>query len=264
VSSPGRPDLRAHCADCAALCCVVPAFVASADFAIDKPAGVPCTHLETTDFGYTIHGELRERGFPGCTVYDCFGAGQRVVQEHFGGREWRSDPDTGEQMFGTFEVVERLHELLWYLADALDRPAAGPLRDELTGLREAVEAAADDPVDVDVVTFQLRADPLLGEVSALVRRGSDGPALRRTDLAGRDLRGDGLVAADLRGALLIGADLRGVDLTDADVLGADLRGCAVGGADLASTLFVTQFQVNATRGDATTALPAWLDRPSHW
>ena len=264
MSTPDRSDLRAHCADCAGLCCVVPAFVASADFAIDKPAEVPCPNLATSDFGCTIHGELRERGFPGCTVYDCFGAGQRVVQDHFGGREWRTDPETRAQMFATFEVVERLHELLWYLTDALDRPAAAPLQDELVGLRATVEMAAEHPVDVDVATLQLRADPLLGEVSALVRRGSDGRALRRTDLAGRDLRGEHLVAADLRGALLIGADLRGADLTDADVLGADLRGAAAGGADLTATLFLTQFQVNAARGDLTTALPAWLDRPSHW
>jgi uncharacterized protein YjbI with pentapeptide repeats len=117
---------------------------------------------------------------------------------------------------------------------------------------------------VDVVTLQLRADPLLGEVSALVRRGSGGQHLRRRDLAGRDLRDEYLVAADLRGAVLIGADLRGVDLADADVLGADLRGADVRRADLTATLFLTQLQVNAARGDASTLLPAWLDRPSHW
>ncbi len=38
----GRHDLRADCGRCAGLCCVAPAFTASADFAIDKPAGQPC------------------------------------------------------------------------------------------------------------------------------------------------------------------------------------------------------------------------------
>ena len=73
-----------------------------------------------------------------------------------------------------------------------------------------------------------------------------------------------LVAADLRGAVLIGADLRGLDLADADLLGADLRGADVSDADLTTALFLTQFQVNAARGDARTVLPDWLDRPSHW
>ena len=167
-------------------------------------------------------------------------------------------------MFTTFEVVERLHEVLWYLADAADRPAARPVRGEVDGLREAIEAAADSPRFADVVALQLRADPLLGEVSALVRAGAHGQDLRREDLAGRDLRSERLVAADLRGAVLIGTDLRGVDLADADLLGADLRGADVSDADLTTALFLTQFQVNAARGDARTVLPDWLDRPSHW
>ena len=259
-----RSDLRADCAACAGLCCVVPAFTASSDFAIDKPSGVPCPNLATDDFGCTIHGELRERGFPGCTVYDCFGAGQRVVQEHFDGRTWRTSPEIRSDMFASFEVVERLHELLWYLQDAASRRAARPVHAEVAGLREAVESAAADPLRADVVTLQLRADPLLGEVSRLVRAGADGRDLRRRDLAGQDLRSVGLEAADLRGAVLIGADVRDADLADADLLGADLRGADVRGSDLATALFLTRFQVNAARGDARTLLPDWVDRPAHW
>jgi len=67
---------------------VAPAFSASSDFAIDKPAGEPCPNL-TTDFRCGIHTTLRERGFPGCVVYDCFGAGQKVARVTFGGQDWR-------------------------------------------------------------------------------------------------------------------------------------------------------------------------------
>ncbi len=264
MSTPDRSELRAHCADCAGLCCVVPAFTASADFAIDKPSGVPCLNLATEHFGCTIHSSLRERGFPGCTVYDCFGAGQRVVQQHFGGRDWRTTPEIRQEMFATFEIVERLHELLWYLADAAGRSPARRLHPEVASLRESVEAAVASPHDAEVVTLQLRADPLLGEVSALVRAGAGGQDLRRHDLAGSDLRAEPLAAADLRGSVLIGADLRGADLGDADVLGADLRGARVSGADLGSALFLTQFQVNAAHGDKATVLPDALDRPGHW
>ena len=91
-------------------------------------------------------------------------------------------------MFAAFEVVERLHELLWYLQDALARRAVAPLRDELEGLRDVVEAACPSPVPDDVAPLQLRADGLLGEVSGLVRRGTGAPDLRGEDLAGRDLR----------------------------------------------------------------------------
>jgi len=45
----------------------------------DKPAGRPCPNLGA-DFGWGIHDSLRKRGFPGCAVFDCFGAGQQVIQ----------------------------------------------------------------------------------------------------------------------------------------------------------------------------------------
>ena len=70
-------ELQADCRRCLVLCRVGPGFAASADFALDKPAGGPCVHLHA-DARCGIHGELPERGFPGCVAYDCFGAGQHV------------------------------------------------------------------------------------------------------------------------------------------------------------------------------------------
>ena len=69
--APGgdRLSLRADCERCFALCCVGPAFSASADFAISKPAGQPCPNLHP-DFRCSIHDRLRPRGFGGCTAYD--------------------------------------------------------------------------------------------------------------------------------------------------------------------------------------------------
>lgn len=100
----GSLDLAADCARSFALCCVVPAFSRSADFAIDKPARSARPNL-ATDFGCGIHSELRPRGFAGCTTYDCFGAGQQVAQVTFGGRDWRESPTTAAQMFAAFPVM---------------------------------------------------------------------------------------------------------------------------------------------------------------
>ncbi|NUT37248.1 MAG: pentapeptide repeat-containing protein, partial [Hamadaea sp.] len=55
------------------------------------------------------------------------------------------------------------------------------------------------------------------------------------------------------------ADLRGADL-----IGADMRGARLGGAVLTGALFLTQSQLDAARGDATTRLPEWARRPAHW
>ncbi|MGK5173539.1 pentapeptide repeat-containing protein, partial [Geodermatophilus sp. CPCC 205761] len=142
-----RARLRADCAACAGLCCVLPAFTASADFAVDKPAGQPCLHLQP-DSRCGIHAQLRERGFPGCAVFDCFGAGQQTVQVTFGGRGPRDDPAVAAAMATAFGVQRQLHELLWYLAEALALPAAAPLRGALLAARDRTErptgAGADE------------------------------------------------------------------------------------------------------------------------
>ena len=125
-----RRNLQADCGSCFGLCCVALPFAASADFAIDKDAGQPCPNLRT-DFRCGIHTDLRHEGFSGCTVFDCFGAGQKVSQVTFGGRDWRQAPGTARQMFDVFPVMRQLHELLWYLTEALTLPAARPVHADL-------------------------------------------------------------------------------------------------------------------------------------
>jgi uncharacterized protein YjbI with pentapeptide repeats len=268
---PGRPDLRADCARCFGLCCVVPAFSVSADFAIDKAAGQPCPHLGP-GFGCGIHRQLRQRGFPGCAAYDCFGAGQKVAQVTFGGQDWRQAPHTARQMFAAFTVMRQLHELLWYLTEALALPAARPLYGELRRALEQTERLSgsrpDALVALDVDSGRRHANALLVRASELARAGLGPPGSRAdhrgADLTGADLSGASLRGASLRGARLIGADLAGADLTGADLTGADLRAADLSGADLAGAIFLTQSQLDAARGDAGTALPASLARPAHW
>jgi len=262
-------DLRADCSRCVGLCCVALPFGASADFAIDKAAGEPCPNLEA-DFRCRIHDRLRDEGFRGCGVFDCFGAGQKVSQETFGGRSWREDRGLARQMFAVFPVMRQLHELLWYLGEALSLTQATPVREDLERLRGEVEDATHDgpgPLATrDVAALRARAQPLLARVSDLGRAEAPGPRADRSgaDLVGARLRGADLRGANLRGALLVAADLGGADLRVADLLGADLRDADLSGADLTGALFLTQSQVDAARGDRATLLPARLTRPAHW
>lgn len=268
---PDRPDLRADCERCFGLCCVVPAFSVSADFAIDKAAGQPCPHLGP-DFRCGIHRQLRSRGFPGCAVYDCFGAGQKVAQVTFCGRDWRQAPHTARQMFDVFTVMRQLHELLWYLAEALTLPAARPLRGELRRALAETErltgSGADALAALDVAAHRRRVNALLLRASELARASGRPPGARAdhrgADLAGADLSRARLRGASLRGARLVGADLRGADLAGADLTAADLRGADLGGADLTGAIFLVQAQLDAAHGDAGTRLPPSLTRPAHW
>jgi len=264
-----RSSLRADCERCAGLCCVAPAFFTSADFAIDKAAGQPCPNLRA-DFGCSIHDQLRHRGFGGCAVYDCLGAGQKVTQVTFGGQDWRQAPGIAARMFSVFTIMRQLHELLWYLSEALTLPPARPLHGALASALEETErlthGSPEALAELDVTAHRRDVNTLLLRTSELVRAGvRRGEAdLRGADLIGKDLSGADLSGASLRGALLIGTDLRGADLRTADFTGADLRGADLSGADLTGSIFLTQAQLEASKGDPGTRLPASLARPAHW
>jgi uncharacterized protein YjbI with pentapeptide repeats len=256
-------DLTADCTRCFGLCCAAPAFARSADFAIDKPAGHACPNLRQ-DFRCGIHHRLRQEGFAGCVAYDCFGAGQKVSQVTFGGRNWRRDPRSAQPMFAAFAVMRQLHELLWYLTQALALRPSAQLRDALAETERLTRGDPSTLAGLDVAAHWREMDALLRRTSELVRAAWRGPEYRGADLVGKDLRHADLRGANLRGAYLIGADLRGADLRMADLIGADLRGANLGGADLTRSIFLTQPQVDAARGDPGTKLPAPLTRPAHW
>jgi hypothetical protein len=243
---------------------VAPAFSASADFAIDKPAGQPCPNL-SAGFRCGIHDRLRERGFPGCVAYDCFGAGQQVAQVTYGGRDWRGAPDLAPRMFAVFGVMRQLHELLWYLTEALrlapERPLSGELRAALDRTGWLTGQPPEALLALDPAEHRSAVNVLLKRTSELVRE-PKGAELAGRDLIGRrltDLRG-----ANLRGAYLIGADLRGADLRLADLTGTDLRGSDLTGADLTGSIFLTQAQLDTAKGGASTRLPPSLTHPARW
>jgi uncharacterized protein YjbI with pentapeptide repeats len=268
--APGadRPSLRADCESCFALCCVVPAFSASADFAINKPAGAPCPNLQP-DLRCGIHARLRAEGFRGCTVYDCFGAGQKVSQVTFGGQDWRSAPRTANEMFEVFPIMRDLHELLWYLSEAVTLPVAGSLHAELSRALEVTERLTvqgpDALLELDVAAHRQDVNGLLLAASEQARAGVRHKRDHRgDDLIAADLKDADLRGASLRGAYLIGADLRGADLRGADVIGADFRGADLRGADLTGTIFLIQSQLDAAKGDSATRLGPSFTRPAHW
>jgi Uncharacterized low-complexity proteins len=275
---PDRKHLQGDCTSCFGLCCVALPFAASADFAIDKNSGQPCRNLQE-DFRCGIHNKLRQQGFRGCTVYDCFGAGQKLSQFTFGGRNWREAPQTAKQIFEVFPAMWHLHELLWYLIEAAEHQAARSIRHELqTALEETEHLTclnADALLELDVAAHRATVNTLLLKTSELVR--AEAPSVkanarsrgkkiigRGADLMGAKLQNADLRGANLRGAFLIAADLRGADLRFADLIGADMRDTDLSGADLSESLFLTQVQLQAAKGNADTKLPPSLNRPAHW
>lgn len=264
-----RARLRPDCRNCFALCCTALGFQASPDFAITKPPGQPCPHL-LDDFGCGIHDRLLPEGFAGCIAYDCMGAGQRVAQHSYRGRDWRQHPELADGMFVALQVMEELHLLLWYLADAamvaVDQTTRAAVAD-LTRTTEAL-ASVDGPdlVRLSIDTHRHTVEATLRLVSAQARARYPGPTAdhRGADLTGADLAGADLVGADLSGTTLLRADLHGADLRGADLMGTRLTGADVTGANLAGSVYGTQMQLHLARGDGRTVLPTQLRRPSHW
>ncbi|WP_309615350.1 pentapeptide repeat-containing protein [Salinibacterium sp.] len=180
-------------------------------------------------------------------------------------------------MFSTFPIVRRLHELLWYLDQAVTLVDGDADRAPLVSQFERVVALSNLPPDqlkdVDIDAEFDRARPLLIEASRIAR--GIGDAIGQTTRGGRilgpgsDLMGSKLAQIDLsgqtlRGSLLIGADLQSARLNQCDLLGVDMRDANLAGADLDGAIYLTQMQVNSARGDDSTVLPDGFSRPSHW
>jgi uncharacterized protein YjbI with pentapeptide repeats len=264
-----RVSLVPDCGSCFGLCCVALPFAKSQDFARDKSAGTPCHNLQD-DFGCGIHTRLRDEGYRGCTVFDCFGAGQKISQVTFEGVSWRERPENARAMGEVFPVMRQLHELLRYLSEVLELRRAEPVhrdaRRALDDIERLTRAGADELLAVDVSAVRGEVNKLLLTASDLVRAQVPGRKKnhRGADLVGARLRDADLRGAALRGTLLIAADLTGADLRWADLIGADLRDARLGGADLTGSIFLTQAQLNAAHGDRATTLPPGLTRPAHW
>jgi len=277
LSDKSRSNLRADCKKCFGLCCVSLYFSASEGFPIDKDAGEPCINLQP-DFRCCVHKSLKERNLKGCITFDCFGAGQKVAQISFGGNDWRKVPESSKQMFEVFLIMRQLHELLWYLTEALmlqpARPIHGALSSMLNETERLTHLSPDSLTELDVAVHRATVNTLLLKTSERVRaearRGQKAHSGRQknfsrgADLIAADLRRINLIGANLRGAYLIAANLRGTDLSGTDLIGADFRDADIRGADLTKSIFLTQAQLNAAKGDTSTKLPSSLTHPTHW
>ena len=263
-------NLRADCENCFGLCCVALPYAKSADFPFDKNGGTPCRNLQS-NYLCGIHKDLRNKGFRGCSAYECFGAGQKVSQVTYKGKDWRTNKDIAQEMFDVYPIMQQLHEMLWYLNEALEIEAAKSIHKEVRlSIEETEDLTSKSPefiLSIDVAEHRGKVNKLLIRTSELVRAQvtkKQKNTRRGMEYLGAKLRGADLKGENLRGALLIAADLRNADLRWSDVIGADFRDADISGANLTGTIFLTQAQVNAAKGNKLTKLPPALIMPAHW
>ncbi|WP_026907732.1 pentapeptide repeat-containing protein [Paucisalibacillus globulus] len=262
--------LKSDCKNCFALCCVALPYAKSADFPFDKDDGEPCRNLCSNN-QCSIHNKLRSEGFRGCVSYECFGAGQHVSQVIFEGQDWRDNPEQSKIMFTVFPLVQQLYEMLWYISQALSLKETISLHPDLQLVYENTLAftkkTPDEIINLDIASHRSIVNDLLLKTSELFRKDfihNGTNSKKGKDCIGARLKGTHLQGRNFRGLLLIAADLRNADLRKVDFIGADLRDADISGADLTDCLFLTQSQVNSTKGNVHTRLPSYLIKPKHW
>lgn len=273
----GYDNLQANCEKCFGLCCVALYFSAAEGFPVNKDAGKPCINLKD-DFRCSVHTKLVTKGLKGCIAYDCLGAGQKVAQFTYERHNWMTNKEISEEMFEVFVIMRQLHEMLWYLTEANEIQPEQDIKGKIISKIEEIETlthlGASSILKLDLVKTRVGVNSLLLQTSELVRRKALNNRtasfkFKKTfgggyDLIGKDLRKQNLKGANLSGAFIIAANLNGVDLSFADLLGADLRDTNLCGANLSKSIYLTQAQVNAAKGDINTKLPMPIVRPMHW
>lgn len=251
--------LSIDCEKCCGLCCVALYCMKTDGFPADKVAGKPCQNL-LTDFRCAIHSELTEKKMKGCLAYDCFGAGQKVTQKIYEGKDWGVEPDCKEQMFEVFHSVVQLHQMLWYLVEASKVLTAETLQLEIGRLirqnEEMTQLPPDRMISLDIERYREKVNAILKSTRIDTQK--------KVDYIGKNFKGANLDGKDLSMTLLIAANLEGCSLRGTHFLGADMRDANIRNADLSESLFLTQMQMNAAKGNHQTKLPAHLNYPLSW
>lgn len=261
-------SLKIDCKKCSGLCCTALYFSKTEGFPNDKPAGKPCTNL-MSDYGCAVHNKLMQYNLKGCMAFDCLGAGQKVTSDIYGRVSWKNQPERAEEIFRVFLAVWQLHQMVWYLAEAAAIVPAEELADQITALiGEYQNMTALSPIEIlqiDIEEYRTRVNKILKKAGELVVQSvAPGKTDKRSDNMGRNFKKANLNGRDFSMSLLIAANLEGCSLYGTNFLGADMRDTNIQNADLRESIFLTQAQVNAARGNEHTKLPDTLSRPIAW
>jgi uncharacterized protein YjbI with pentapeptide repeats len=264
--------LKSDCSNCFGLCCVALPYAKSADFPFNKDGGDPCRNL-CVDNRCNIHNQLREKGFRGCVSYECFGAGQHVSQTIYGGGDWRNNSGHAIEMFEVYPLVQQLHEMLWYLNQALRLKETQSYYPSLQNIYEETlkltKKAPEEILKLDIGAHRSKVNILLLKTSEVyredqIKKNKNKKIKKGSDYLGANLKGADLQGISFRGALMIAANLSHADLRKADFIGADLRDADLSNANLTGAIFLTQSQLNSAKGNIHTKIPDLLDKPAHW
>lgn len=261
--------MQIDCGACSGICCAALYYAKSEGFPCDKAPGEACRYL-AKDFKCQIHDALGKKHLKGCMAYDCFGAGQFVMETFYKNTNWRKNPAIKDQLFETFLKVEQLFQMKNYLLQTAAMAPASALRGEVEGLLKENEALTlKAPTLSGYEAIEAHRD----EVNKCIQKAADAVhyALHQKprkitpgQYLGKNFKCADLTGKDFTVSLLIAANLEGCKLVGANFLGADMRDTNIKNTDLSESLYLSQGQINAAKGNRATKLPSWLNRPISW
>lgn len=255
--------LKINCEKCSGLCCVALYCMKIDGFPANKETGVPCQYLRP-DFHCDIHAKLGSKNMRGCLAYDCFGAGQKVTQNLFPKVDWKNNPDHANEIFQVFQIIFQLHQMEWYLLEALSLTDDAHLKSDIKSFISENERLTSLPLDeilhLNIESYRLDVNKILKQLSSMISCNEK----NGKDYLGQNFKHANLNHRDFSMALLIAADFEGCSLLGANFLGADMRDANIKNTDLSSSVFLTQMQINSAKGNANTKLPYRILRPISW
>lgn len=257
-------ELTIDCKKCSGLCCVA-LFCSKMDgFPEDKQADVPCKYLQT-DFKCEIHTQLSKKNMKGCLTYECFGAGQKVTQLYSSEGNWSTNPYKRKEIYKMFLIITQLHQMSWYLIEAIQLNLSPEFNKEILVLiqenEDIVKQEASELLKYDLSDYRERTNQVLKRVCEEI---SKIPNEKNKVFFGKNFKGKNLDKNDFSMSLMIAANLENCSLKRTNFLGADLRDTNIKNTDLSEALFLTQMQINSAKGNTATKLPCGLVRPSNW
>ncbi len=258
------------CSKCCGLCCVALYFSKIDGFPDNKNAGIPCNHLQH-DYKCKIHSTLSKRGLKGCMAYDCFGAGQQITSHLAEPPNWKvlSSKET-KTIFDSFSNIMQVHQVLWYLTVASTLGLEKSKKEQISLLlnqgKELTSQSLEILQNMDIKSFREKSSLVLRKICLNIANkfSAHGKSDSNPNYMGKNFKQKNLIGKDFSMSLLIAANLEGANLLGANFLGADMRDTNIKNTDLSHSLFLTQIQINAARGNENTVLPPYLYAPISW
>lgn len=259
--------LTSDCSKCSGLCCIALYCFQSDGFPQNKPIGKPCIHL-MDNYKCKIHSNLESMGMRGCIAYDCFGAGQYLTENIYGGVTWQTQPKRTKEICDMFVLVYRLFQLRFFLYESKKLASSELLLAEISRLLQENDMICRLPIEEMmqylIEEYQDRVNSVLKRACIALTnylgiKNNFGQNFLNRNFAGKDLSG-----VDFNMKPLIASDFRNCQLKGATFIGADTRDANFDGADLREAVFLSQGQINAAKGSCRTKLPDHLKYPDTW